>query len=141
VGGVSDEANVREPYRALTRRERDILEFLLAVDADGIDQLWQQVPYATGARWKCGCASFNLIVDKANAPRSSITTAPLSEARSRDRDDLDGYYELLLWVDDGWLSGVEIVDFVHEHGVQSPEEIPPTGHWDAPRLVRSADQT
>jgi hypothetical protein len=135
---VSDEENVREPYRPLTEREREILELLLAVDAEGIEELREQVAHVRGARWNCGCASFNLIVDKTKAPRSTITKSPLSEASSRDRDNPDRYYELLLWVTHGWLSGVEIVDYVEQHGQQSPQEIPPRDYWDAPRLVHVA---
>jgi len=135
VRGVSDEKNVREPYRPLTEREREILELLLTVDTEGIEELRQQVPHVRGARWNCGCASFNFIVDTATAPRSTITKSPLSEASPREEGDPDRYYELLLWVTDGWLSGVEIVDYVERHGEQSPQEIPPRDHWDAPRLL------
>ena len=136
--GVSDEENVREPYRPLTEREREILEHLLTVDVEGIEELREQVPRVLGARWNCGCASFNLIVDKAKAPRSKITKSPLAEASPKVDGDPDSYYELLLWVTDGWLSGVEIVDYVEQHGEQSPQEIPPRDCWDAPRLVHVA---
>jgi hypothetical protein len=132
---VSGEENVREPYRPLTKREREILELLLTVDVEGIEQLREQVPHVLGARWNCGCASFNLIVDKSKASPSTITKSPLSEASSREHDDPDRYDELLLWVTEGWLSGVEIVDYVEQHGEQSPQEIPPPDYWDAPRLV------
>jgi len=50
---------VREDYRALTSREREILEMLLAVDVPGIEELRAQVPYVKAARWDCGCASFD----------------------------------------------------------------------------------
>jgi hypothetical protein len=119
----------------LTGRECAILELLLTVDVDGIHELRRQVPHARAARWSCGCASFNLIVDKAHAQRSTITRSPLSEAWSKERNDSDRCYELLLWVEDGWLAGVEIVDFVHQHGEQSPQEVPPLPEWDVPRLV------
>lgn len=132
---MSDEENVREPYRPLTEREREILELLLAVDVEGIEELREQVSHVRGARWNCGCASFNLVVDKTNAPRSTVTRSPLSEASSREQDDPYRNYQLLLWVTDGWLSGVEIVDYVEQHGVQSPQEIPPRDYWDPPRLV------
>jgi len=140
VSGVSDEDNVCEPYRALTEREREILTFLLAIDVEGIEQLRQQVPHVLGARWNCGCASFNLIVDKTMAPASTITKSPLSEASTRERDDPDRFYELLLWVTDGWLSGVEIVDYVEKHGEQSPQEIPALDHWNAPHLVHAGSR-
>jgi hypothetical protein len=74
--GVSDEENVREAYRPLTKREREILELLLTVDVEGIEELRDQVSHVRGARWNCGCASFNLIVDKSKAPLSTITKSP-----------------------------------------------------------------
>jgi hypothetical protein len=126
---MSDEENVREEYRPLTKREREILQLLLSVETDGIEELREQIPHVLGARWACGCASFNLVADKAKAPPSAITKSPLSEAASRERDDPDRYYELLLWVNEGWLSGVEIVDYVERHGEQSPQEVPPLDHW------------
>lgn len=132
---MSDEESVREPYRPLMEREREILELLLAVDVKGIEELRAQVPHARGARWNCGCASFNLIVDKAKAPRSTISKSPLSEASPREQGDPDRFYELLLWVSDGWLSGIEIVDYVEQHGEQSPQEIPPRDYWSSPQLV------
>ena len=48
----------------------------------------------------------------------------LVEAITRERNDVNGTFDLLLWVDDGWLDGVEIVDYVDRHGDESPEEIP-----------------
>ena len=136
---VSDEHNVREEYRPLTERERKILELLLSVDTEGIDQLRQQVPHVLAARWNCGCASFNLVVDKARAPHSAITKSPLSETESKDEAHLDRHFQLLLWVQEGWLSAVEIVDFVERHGEESPQVIPPLEDWAVPRLVRASD--
>lgn len=133
---MPDENNVREEHRPLTEREREILELLLSVEFDGIEELRAQVPHARAARWDCGCASFNLVVDQTNAPRSTISRSPLSEARSREQDDADQFYELLLWVNEGWLSGVEIVDYVEKHGEQSPQEIPPLGYWERPTVVQ-----
>jgi hypothetical protein len=133
---MSDAGNVREPYRALTEREGDTLDLLLSVDVEGIDELREQASRCQAARWDCGCASFNLIVDKAKAPRSTVTKSPLSEASPREElGDADRHYELLLWIADGWLSGVEIVDYVERHGEQSPQEIPPRSYWSTPRLV------
>jgi hypothetical protein len=51
---------VREDYQPLSRREREILEMLLSVDAPGMEELRAQVPFAQAARWSCGCASFQL---------------------------------------------------------------------------------
>jgi hypothetical protein len=60
---------------------------------------------------------------------------PAVEAITKERDDVNATFDLLLWVDDGWLDSVEIVDYVDRHGDESPDEIPPPDAWDAP-LVR-----
>jgi hypothetical protein len=123
---------VREEYRPLTKREREILEMLLSIAAPGIDELRAQVPYAKAARWNCGCASFDLKVDRERAPRSSATARPAVEAITHEREDVSRAFDLLLWVEDGWLAGVEIVDYVDRHGDDSPDEIPPPGAWEEP---------
>ena len=76
---------VREAYRALTSREREILEMLLSLDEPGFDELRGQVPFAEAARWACGCASFDVRVDRERAPRSSITGNPTVEAETIER--------------------------------------------------------
>ncbi|HST18526.1 MAG TPA: hypothetical protein VLK36_12715 [Gaiellaceae bacterium] len=131
---MSDADSVREEYRPLTARELEILELLLSVDVEGIEELRAQVPHALAARWSCGCASFGLVVDAAQAPRSRNTNSLLSEAASKERRGPDSYFELILWLRDGWLNSVEIVDYVDQHGDQSPQEIPPLDYWEAPHL-------
>ncbi len=126
-------AGVREAYRALTGREREILEMLLSVEAPGIEELRAQVPFASAARWDCGCASFDVRVDRQRAQQSSITTSPAIEAETIEREDYRTTFDLILWVSDGWISGVEIVDYVDQHGEESPDEIPPPEAWDQPR--------
>lgn len=128
--------HVREDFRPLTDREREILEFLLSVEVPGIEELRQQVPFARAARWDCGCASFDLIVDRERAPRSAITASAAVEAYSKARNDPNKAFDLLLWVDDGWLAGVEIVD-VDQHGDDSPEEIPARDYWDEPQPCKA----
>jgi hypothetical protein len=54
-------------------------------------------------------------------------------AGPKEFDEVVRVIELLLWVDDGWLSGVEIVDVVDRHGDESPDEIPPPESWDEPQ--------
>jgi hypothetical protein len=130
---VADQNEVREDYRLPTSREREILELLLSVEMPGIEELRAQVPSARVARWNCGCASFNIEVDRAAAPRSKITRNPAIDAKSKQRDDPLNAFDLLLWVEDGWLAGVEIVDYVESHGDESPDEIPPPADWQPPQ--------
>ncbi len=127
-------SGVREDHRPLTEREREILEMLLSVETSGIEELRAQVPHVQAARWSCGCASFDLKVDRERAPRSSITASPAVEAVTKERDDVNAAFDLLLWIDDGWLAGVEIVDYVDRHGDDSPDEIPPLEAWAKPHI-------
>jgi hypothetical protein len=134
MSDAEQRGGVREDYRPLTGREREILEMLLSVEAPGIAELRAQVSHVQAARWRCGCASFNLKVDRELAPRSSVVASPTVEAITRERDDVNGTFDLLLWVDDGWLDGVEIVDYVDRHGDESPDVIPPPTAWGAPSV-------
>lgn len=130
-----DQANeVREDYRPPTDRERQILEMLLTVEMPGIEELRAQVPFVQVARWNCGCASFNIEVDRNAAPRSAITRGPAIDAETKERADYLSAFDLILWVEDGWLAGVEIVDYVDRHGDQSPDEIPPPEKWEPPHV-------
>jgi hypothetical protein len=129
LSGMADARNdVREDYRSPTTRERAILEMLLSVDMPGVEELRAQVPHVRVARWDCGCASFDIQVDRALAPKSRVTKRPAAEASHVP----ERAFDLLLWVHDGWLSGVEIVDYVTGHGDDSPEELPPPEEWADP---------
>jgi hypothetical protein len=121
--------NVREEYRTPTARERAILEMLVSTEMPGMEELRAQIPHVRVARWDCGCASFSVQVDRSVAPQSQITTTPTVEAWSKRRDDPAGAFDLLLCVEDGWLAGVEIVDYVERHGDDSPAEIPAPEEW------------
>lgn len=68
--------HVREDFPKLTDREREILQLLLSAELPGIEELREQVAYARAARWNCGCASFDVVVDRERARRSSITASP-----------------------------------------------------------------
>jgi hypothetical protein len=42
-------------------------------------------------------------------------------------------FDLLLWVDDGWLAGVEIVDYLDRHGEESLDGILSPDAWSEPK--------
>ena len=60
------------------------------------------------------------------------------EAYSKERNDPSKVFDLLLWIEDGWLAGVEIVDYVERHGDDSPDEIPPADYWTHPQPYEAA---
>ena len=122
----------------MSSREREILDFMLGgVAGIGIDALRKQASVALAKSWECGCASIDLLVDREAAPPSSITARPAIEAASNERQDPLRVFDLLLWVEDGWLSGIEIVEYGFERHEDSPDEFPPASDF-APPVFRSA---
>jgi hypothetical protein len=115
--------------RALTQREREILLYLLSVESPGVAELRQQAETALAASWECcGCASIELTVDRLAAPRSIVSGLAI-EASANER--AEQFFELLLWVDDGWLSAIEVVNYL-EQQEQPPGEIPPPAELGPP---------
>src|SRR3954452_13096557 len=85
MSNAEKRGGVREKYRLLTGREREILEMLLSVDAPGMAELRAQVSYVQASRWSCGSASFDLKVDRERAARSSIVARRAVEAITTER--------------------------------------------------------
>lgn len=94
--------------RSLTQREREILDFLLTPEIEGIEALRRQAETArvTG-KCECGCATINLAEDRATTPASEVAAAAPVEAVRYPADPANTH-GLMLWVEDGWLAGVEI---------------------------------
>ena len=110
--------------RKLSREERDILDFLLTADFPGAGELRLQAPFASAVgRCPCGCATISLDVDRTQAPRAAVVDhAPVHASAS------SGPEGLLLFVDDGYLSGLEIYTTDHE----APSVFPPPSGFDPP---------
>jgi hypothetical protein len=118
--------------RPLTQREREVLDFLLSAELPGVGELRRQAETAYASAWTSGCASIDLHVDRRTAPASPLRTRPAIEAEAKDEDDVVRPYELRLWVDeDGWLSSLEIVDYVDPDG-STHEIFPPPSDFHKP---------
>jgi hypothetical protein len=117
--------------RPLTAREREILDFLLSAEVPGVRELREQAATALAVPWDCGCASIDLTVDRTGTRASRVAGRPAIEAASKERGVPEQTFDLLLWVDDGWLSGVEIVDYGESHGAHSAT-FPPPEHFGSP---------
>lgn len=124
-------------YRPLTSREREVLDFLLSVETPGVDELRRQADFTLAKSWDCGCASIDLIVDQERSPRSSITRRPALEAASKEREEPKQVFDLLLWVDDGWLSGIELVEYGFERHEDAPDVFPEPNNFDPPGTYRA----
>ena len=117
--------------RPLTEREAAVLQFLLSVDAPGVNALRQQASVASVvARCPCGCATISLSVDRSLAPQSSIRRSPAIDTQRPLTDDLGEANDLLLFLDDGWLESVEIVYYG-----EPPPEFPSPDVFLPPRLL------
>lgn len=92
-------------------------------------ELRQQAAAALATPWDCcGCASIELTVDRDAAPQSAIRRmGPVVEAKANER--AERFAELLLWVDDGWLAALEVVNYEDDPPLG---ELPPPTHFDAP---------
>ena len=93
--------------RPLNERERAILELLLEREFPGRDELRVQAASAmtAGPSCTCGCPSFSLQPDR------SLPPAPVTERMPTDAHGTDpggNQIGVLLFVDDGYLSEVEI---------------------------------
>ena len=98
------------PPRALTAREADALEFVLSVDDARIEPLRRQAGFAA-VTWECtcGCATVCFAVDRSQASAALGLCSPVLHAYRRGPFDADRFCELILFLDDGWLSSLELV--------------------------------
>ncbi|MEH1166457.1 hypothetical protein V6V47_13820 [Micromonospora sp. CPCC 205539] len=90
--------------RPLSETERDVIARLLSVPFPGRDELRAQLPLATvEGRCGCGCVTVSLAVDRAAAPATVLSGAPVSADISDDEFDagivllVDGEGYLCSW--------------------------------------------
>ncbi|HSS36167.1 MAG TPA: hypothetical protein VLR93_07815 [Patescibacteria group bacterium] len=114
--------------RPLTESEHAILDHMLAVDDARLEPLRRQATTVTVVgRCSCGCASIELEVDRLHASRAVDLCSPVTETstqHARDYPDPD-YRELILFLDDGWLSYLEIVFYIGD----AVREFPPADRF------------
>lgn len=101
--------------RGLRTPERALIEFLLTADFPGRNELREQLDHVEVV-WvcDCGCGTVNLRV-KSLTKRAVVREPIPVEARGRG-------FDVLLFVRDGFLNSLEIVD----HGDSRPLEYPST---------------
>jgi hypothetical protein len=93
--------------RALTPEERAVLNFLLTRRFPGRNQLLDQAKtvMTTGLSCTCGCPSFSLEPDRTLPPADVVERMPTDAHGVDPGGNLVG---VLLFVDDGYLSDVEV---------------------------------
>jgi hypothetical protein len=145
--------------RPLTGREREILQFLLAVPGlPDRDVLLRQAEVAVvDASWRSGDATIGLSVDESAAPQARFLPHPFVEAFAHDLkrvnkrhpliwlgddgrydasvpapEDPAGYINLMLFAQDGWLSNLEIISA--GDGFANPAVFPPPDVFEPPEI-------
>jgi hypothetical protein len=105
--------------RPLNEEEAALLAFM--IEADGLDTavLAEQAAAArVNGRCTCGCATFDAVVDR--------SVAPIVEGLPGHHVVAEAVWEAagggtMLWMTDGWISGVEVWSTTDER----PTHVPP----------------
>jgi hypothetical protein len=125
--GSSDPAQVPRP---LTPREAEILQFMLSPDGPRLAPLRDQAEVATVVRTcGCGCATIDLAVDRIKTkPAIGLSRVPI-ETVSLEQADARATFFLDLFLENGWLSSLEIsyLDTI-------PSEFPPASAFRPPTV-------
>lgn len=127
VSSVIDNARVEIEPRPLTVAERSVLDLLLEADREGADALRQQARTAlVVGRCDCGCPTVDFAISD-DSPRATVSARlwPVegrvdSQRAMPGQEHLPGE-EVLLFVDDGLLSALELVFYTE----RPPESWPP----------------
>lgn len=118
--------------RALTRRERGVLEYLLdGEDFPGRQELRDQMAYATvSSACECGCATRGLAVDRTRAAAAVVeATTPIQAPIVRGAGSPG---VVILFVDeDGYMSSLEVLG----HDGTPPRRLPPVWRLGDPYAV------
>ena len=92
------------PPRPLSERESEIIEFLVRTHLPTATQLVEQIPFAL-ARRECPFIDIDVPAD---APRADTLERGPLEARNQDFSEDGAWTHVLLWIDDGRISGLEL---------------------------------
>ena len=95
------------PPRPLTRREREVLKFLVSQSFRGHEELISQVPATRVAAQEPDGATISLVVDRSIGSPARVNFRIPVQAVGETRDGEP--CEILLFVDDGYLSAMEII--------------------------------
>ena len=120
--------------RKLTRREAQVLDYILSVDDPRVEPLRRQrMSAVVTGMCGCGCASIDLAVDRQRADAAGLCSQPLSADLTNEAiaklPEPNEYFGLLLFLDEGWLSLLEI------WWIQKPPaKFPPPSAFEMPRV-------
>ncbi|MGV9720195.1 hypothetical protein [Nocardia beijingensis] len=113
------------PLRALTDLETNVVTKLLSSNAPGASEYLAQVPYSkVVATWGVGSPSVDLAVRPGAVQACGSTDGIFAIGAVTDRNG-SPIGEVILWVENGWLSGVEYAWYTNErpHTLPEPDQI------------------
>src|SRR6187200_495531 len=99
-----------QSQRPMTAPERATLDYMLSVDDPRVIPLRLQADHAeVVSTCECGCATINLAVDQDAAAIAPGLPYAAIDAEQRLPFAGDDFYEMIVFVRDGWLSSLEVV--------------------------------
>jgi hypothetical protein len=108
---------------------------MLDVHEPAVDPLREQARTASVVgRCECGCATIDLAVDRSRGTAADLPSPATDTYTSSDPQDPETFFELILFLDSGWLSSLEIVYY----GNTIPTEFPPPSAFEKPHVQRRA---
>ncbi|MGY2033379.1 hypothetical protein [Nocardia abscessus] len=113
------------PPRALTDLETSVVNKLLSSGAPDASEYLAQVPYAqVVATWGIGSPSVDLSVRPGAVQASGSPDGIFASGAVTDRSG-SPIGEVILWVENGWLSGIEYAWYTDErpHALPEPGQI------------------
>ncbi|BDU01053.1 MULTISPECIES: hypothetical protein [Nocardia] len=109
------------PPRALTDLETSVVTKLLSSNAPGASEYLAQVPYSqVVATWGVGSPSVDLAVRPGAVQASGSPDGIFASGAVTDRNGTP-IGEVILWVENGWLSGIEYAWYTDERPHTLPE--------------------
>ncbi|WP_228001764.1 hypothetical protein [Nocardia australiensis] len=107
--------------RPLTDLESDVVTTLLPTGRAGADEFRTQVPYSqVVATWGVGSPSVDLVVRPGATQAAGSADGIFANGAVTDRNG-SPVGEVILWVENGWLSGIEYAWYTDERPRALPE--------------------
>ena len=118
--------------RPVSPREAATLRFMLSPDDPRLGPLREQAEIAVvSGRCPCGCATIDFTVDHERARPAPGMHSAVVDAHTPRFDARQGPHELILFLDHGWLSSLEVVYYTTD----PPVEFPPIDQFEPARLI------
>jgi hypothetical protein len=114
--------------RPLSEREREVLDHLLSTDFPGVEALRMQADHVLVEIESDVDPTVNLVVTGADVPFAEVVDRTPVEAWSTRDWNSDDFVQVILFVDDGRLSSLELNWYEN-----IPEEFPAPSELRAPR--------